>query len=223
MSGWIKIHRKLFTDHWLNDDPVKGWAWLKIIAHVNHEEKKVNIGNDLFVCARGQSLMSLDSWGKIFGKGWNKSKVKRFFSLLERDSMIIIKNEKKTTRLTVCNYESYQNERNASETQVKRKRNQLKNDKNDKEKTIDEIYHSYPTKDPFNNNRSTGKCSKDKDKIVKLLQTVGKEELLFRIENYLESCKSSKTYLKNFSVFLNNLPDPVEIKQINDLPKWKPQ
>ena len=223
MSGWIKLHRKLFIDHWLNDDPIKGWAWLKILAHVNHEDKKVNIGNELFLCKRSESLMSLESWCKIFGKEWNKSKVKRFFSLLERDSMIEIKNEKKTTRLTVCNYESYQSERNAGETQTKRKRNQLKNEKNYKEKTIDEIYLSYPTKDPFNQNRSTGKCSKDKDKISKLLQTISKEELLFRINNYLESCKYSKTYLKNFSVFLNNLPDPVEIKTNNGLPKWKVQ
>ena len=209
MGGWIKIHRKLFTDHWLNDDPVKGWAWLKIIACVNHEEKKVNIGNDLFVCGRGESLMSLESWGKIFGKGWNKSKVKRFFSLLERDSMIKIKNEKKTTRLTVCNYESYQNDRNASETQVKRKRNQLKNEKNDKEKTIDEIYQSYPSKDPVTN-RSTGKCSKDKNKIKNLLKTMEKEELLFRINNYLENCKLSKAYIKNFQTFLNNIPEPIK-------------
>ena len=37
--------------------------------------------------------------------------------------MIVTKNEQKTTRLTVCKYDSYQEVRNADETQVKRKRN----------------------------------------------------------------------------------------------------
>jgi hypothetical protein len=37
--------------------------------------------------------------------------------------MIVLKSEHKTTRLTVCNYDSYQDERNANETKKKRKRN----------------------------------------------------------------------------------------------------
>ena len=43
--------------------------------------------------------------------------------MLENDEMIVLKNETVTTRLTICNYESYQTERNADETQMKRKRN----------------------------------------------------------------------------------------------------
>ena len=83
----------------------------------------MNLGNKLINCKRGDSLNSLDTWAKLFGKGWNKSKVRRFFKLLESDNMIVTKNEQKTTRLTVCKYDSYQEVRNADETQVKRKRN----------------------------------------------------------------------------------------------------
>ena len=121
-KGWIKLHRSIIK-HWIFKDSDKFRAWILILCEVNHKEIKVNLGNKLINCKRGDSLNSLDTWAKLFGKGWNKSKVRRFFKLLESDNMIVTKNEQKTTRLTVCKYDSYQEVRNADETQVKRKRN----------------------------------------------------------------------------------------------------
>ena len=120
--SWIKLHRKIYA-HWIFKDAERLRAWIIILGHVNFKEEKVALGNDLLICKRGESLMSLDSWAKLFGKNWNKSKVRRFLNLLQNDSMIVLTNEKITTRLTVCNYDTYQDERNTSETQVKRKRN----------------------------------------------------------------------------------------------------
>jgi len=122
MSGWIKIHRTI-QNHWIFSDEEKLKAWIIILFSVNFEPKRVNIKNTIFECNRGESLLSLDSWAEKFGKNWNKSKVRRFFKLLENDSMIALKSEQKTTRITVCNYDTYQDERNTDETQVKRKRN----------------------------------------------------------------------------------------------------
>lgn len=143
MEGWIKIHRSI-CNHWIFKDAEKYRSWITILIEVNHTDNKVNLGGKLFECKRGDSLNSLDTWAKLFGKKWDKSKVRRFFKLLEKDSMIVLKNESKTTRLTVCNYESYQGERNEDETQVKHKRNASethstlnKNEKNEKnEKNI---------------------------------------------------------------------------------------
>jgi hypothetical protein len=42
---------------------------------------------------------------------------------LQDDSMIVLQSDNITTRLSVCNYETYQSERNADETQTQRKRN----------------------------------------------------------------------------------------------------
>lgn len=145
MEGWIKIYRRI-EKHWIFKDPDKFRSWILILLNVNHEENKVLIGEKLFVCGRGESLNSLETWAKIFGRNWNKSSVRRFFDLLKNDSMIVLKNEQKTTRLTVCNYDSYQEARNASETQVKRKRNASetsltpnKKDKNVKKDKNEEI------------------------------------------------------------------------------------
>jgi len=120
MSGWIKLHRGI-KKHWIFSDPEKLKAWITIILEVNFEPKKVNIGNHLIFCDRGESVYSLSTWSNLFG--WNRSKTRRFLKLLESDSMIVLKSTHETTHLTVCNYESYQSERNADETQTKRKRN----------------------------------------------------------------------------------------------------
>jgi hypothetical protein len=122
-TGWISLYRSIFK-HWIapvNREFTDFEAWIYILLEVNHSNQKVKIGKSLFTCKKGESLNSLDTWARLFK--WNKSKVRRFFKLLESDNMIKLKNVKKTTHLTVCNYEDYQNKRNDNETKVKRKRN----------------------------------------------------------------------------------------------------
>lgn len=123
MSGWIKIHRGI-TNHWLYTEKrvfSKFEAWNDILLTVNYTDAKTIIKGSIYEVKRGQSILSLDSWSKRWN--WDKSKVRRFLNTLQLDNMIVIKSDTVTTQLTVCNYESYQGERNADETQVKRKRN----------------------------------------------------------------------------------------------------
>jgi len=123
MKGWISIHRSIKT-HWLYPKGrpfTKYEAWITILLEVNHTDKKEAKGFNLIDCKRGESIKSLDTWAKLFH--WNKSKVRRFFIMLQKDSMIETKSVQKTTHLKVCNYDSYQNERNETETKLKRKRN----------------------------------------------------------------------------------------------------
>lgn len=123
MSGWIKLHRSI-TDHWLYTEKrqfSKFEAWNDILLTVNFTSGKSIIKGKVILINRGESILSLESWGKRWS--WNKSAVKRFFDLLKKDDMIELKNETVTTRLIVCNYDSYQSKENADETQVKRRRN----------------------------------------------------------------------------------------------------
>lgn len=76
---------------------------------------------------------------------------------------------------------------------------------NKEEKEIEEIYLMYPTTDKNRDNQSTGKTSKNKQRIKKILES--KYPLKKAIEFYLSECNRTKCYLKNFGTFLNNLPD----------------
>jgi hypothetical protein len=117
MSGWIKLHRQL-QDHWIWSKPEYLKWWLDILMSANIEPKRVLIKGQLLEVSRGEVIYSYETWANRWKI--NKSKVLRFLKMLEKDSMILLKSETVTTRLTICKYDTYQGERNDSETQVKR-------------------------------------------------------------------------------------------------------
>ncbi len=94
---------------------------MDILMQANIEPKKVLIKGQLIQVHRGEVIYSYETWANRWKI--NKSKVLRFLKMLEKDSMIMLKSETVTTRITICNYDTYQGERNDSETQVKRTRN----------------------------------------------------------------------------------------------------
>lgn len=121
--GWIKLHRSI-TNHWLYTEKrkfSKFEAWNDILLNVNFLPAKTIIKGKLININRGESIMSLETWGKRWS--WDKSAVKRFLELLKKDNMIELKSETVTTRLTVCNYDTYQSKENEVDTQMKRRRN----------------------------------------------------------------------------------------------------
>ena len=127
MSGWIKIHRSI-TEHWLYKEKrvySKLEAWYDLLINVNYIESKTMIKGKLYEVKRGQSIMSLESWGKRWN--WEKSKVRRFLNLLQNDTMIVLNSDNITTQITICNYDSYQAERNTNEPQTKFKRKSNEN------------------------------------------------------------------------------------------------
>lgn len=141
-EGWVKFYRKI-DQHWLypkNREFTEYEAWIDLLLQVNHKPKKVRIKNKVLICERGQSLRSITEWGRRWR--WSKPKVYRFFKMLQEDNMIKTVSETVTTRLTICNYESYQHRRNEDETQLKQTGNASeteaypnKNEKNEKNNT----------------------------------------------------------------------------------------
>ena len=143
MNGWIKIHRSI-TNHWLYTEKrvySRLEAWYDIIMTVNYVDNKTVIKGRLYDVKRGGSTLSFESWGRRWN--WDKSKVRRFFALLEKDKMIELKCDNTTTHLTVCNYDSYQGERNADETQTNRKRNSDKTNIRNKELKEENTYRQF--------------------------------------------------------------------------------
>jgi len=209
-SGWISIYRSI-RKHWIWKDPIKLKWWLDILIEVNHSGQKVNIGYDLFECERGQSVKSLLNWAKQWGV--SKDTVRNFFTLLKKDDMIKTENLKKTTRLTVCNYDTYQSflhdkqttsKRNPSDKQTRPDpNNNVNNEKEIKIKVdFDIFWNSFHT--------ITGKLKTDRDpafKHWKKLTDSERKKAHDRIRIYFDSlndkkfCKKARTYLadKNFN------------------------
>ena len=72
MAGWIKIYRDL-SDHWLAQHPEKlGW-WVLLLLEVEHEDRKMLVGNQLIEVKRGQVVASLSFLAEL----WQTSKKKR--------------------------------------------------------------------------------------------------------------------------------------------------
>ena len=78
---------------------------------------------------------------------------------------------------------------------------------------VDRMYALYPAKCP-KRGTSLGKSQKDKDRIKSLLKTYSKKDIEF-VFRWEIAQKYGKTYMLNFSTFLNNFPDPTQIDGYN--------
>lgn len=215
--GWISIHRKL-KEHWLWQNPVKLKWWLDILLSVNHTDVKVNIGYQLFDCKRGQSIKSLQGWGESWGV--TKDSARNFLRLLEKDGMITLENLSKTTRLTVCKYDSYQTVLHAEPTQAKRKpnaeptqplANNNENKDNKENKGIDnilfgldegeiEIWETYTAWYQEQKFQQVTKIQNQLEpkQLLKLLETYNAEDIketLLNLENYKQAKNYASVYL----------------------------
>ena len=71
---------------------------------------------------------------------------------------------------------------------------------------INEVYNAYPTNCVVRG-ASTGKSASNKRKIYSMLRSITKDDLILIIKKYIADCKKDNIYMKNFTTFLNNLPD----------------
>ena len=127
MSGYVKINRSVL-EHWIFKDAWKFRCWIDLISLANYSEQKVEIGGMLLTCKRGELLRSLETLAQRWG--CDKSKARRFLRLLQKDNMIVLKNETRTTRITICKYDDYQGDNSEIETATKTKRNANENQTN---------------------------------------------------------------------------------------------
>lgn len=112
MDGWIKLHRKLL-DHWIWKDSEYLKAWLYIIYRANYSDSNVLIDSTLINVSRGQFVTSLNNFSKDTGLSIQRTRT--FFKLLQLDQMVKVETCSKITKITVCNYDSYQdNQHNAN-------------------------------------------------------------------------------------------------------------
>lgn len=213
MEGWIKVHKQI-QDHWIWQDPVKLRWWLDVLLTVNFKDAKVNVGFDLYECKRGQSIHSLKWWSER----WRVSKdtARNFFKLLEKDGMILHENLSKSTRITVCNYDTYQSNLHVERTHSKRKANaeqtqsdpieEREEEREEKEEQEIEEAHTPSKFDLFNDwlkenypNVASMKTQMTEQNLKNLIDTYGKDVVtdhLMQMENKIDiAIKYKSVYL----------------------------
>lgn len=217
---YIRLHQRLLEWEWYGI-PEMTALWVHLLLVANWEDKEWRG----ITVHRGELVSSLSHLSR--DTGLSVSQVRTCLNRLQNSKQVSIETTNQMTKITICNYDSYQyiceSQSQANDTQdgnqplreiatteeykdIKKIDIKEISDKSDKEKSSERLYAAYPTRCPVSG-RATGKSSKDKKKLITLLAKHSEDELLSIIKRYLADCIETKTYIKNFSTFLNNLPD----------------
>ena len=141
-------------NHWIwsNERYLKTWIWF--LFRANHKPNKLLFSGELIELNRGEFITSL----KHISEAANLTvqETRHFLKLLEKDSMILKNSNTLATKITICNYESYQdlqqtnNKPTTNEQQTNNKQtttdNNVKNYKNEEEVYIQQIPLEFPEK-----------------------------------------------------------------------------
>ncbi|MCF8009018.1 MAG: hypothetical protein K9K32_04570 [Halanaerobiales bacterium] len=229
-NGWISLHRKI-QNHWIWDNEEKfdkRSAWVDILLMVNHEKRKVNLGNELLTVESGERITSERKLAKRWN--WSRTKVRNFLDLLKKDNMIEFnKIPQKRTRLKVLNYSDYQNIKNQIKTSKKPEEDHKRtskepqkdlnnNDNNDNKihihaDEIEEIYSCW--KDLLSDVNNARLTKKTKKLIATKLKKWDKEDIKQSIKNYNEIYRSDYYYSHNWTL-------QKFIKQSNGATRFQP-
>lgn len=219
MNGFIKLNRDI-QGTWLHKDAKLFKAWIDILFNVNWEPKEVFIGGTKYTCGVGESLNSLDTWASIFGNGWDKSKVRRFFKRLESATLIDTQNERKTTRLKLVNIDVLNKKRTQNERKTQHKTTptkELRNNINNKlfigaiipEKLSDKILELF-----------TEYLEMRVKKKKRFTTTRQIETRLKRLEKYVNEFGEDKT-IECIEATLDNNWTDIKMSYLDNLPEQK--
>lgn len=231
-KGWICIYRNLLDKPiWQTSTPEQKCILITLLLMANHSEREWEWKGEKFICKAGQFITSLDGIVKKTGAGISTRNVRTAIDRFEKYEFLTNESTNKNRLITICNWEEYQSKDFADDKQNDKQLTSNRqaadkqlttnnNDNNDNNETIEQIYGLYPSRCVVKNS-PTGKSRKNKDKIAKLINEVGYDKLSNTIKWYVEECRMHKTYMMNFSTFLNNLPEiPEESKvTLNQSPK----
>lgn len=100
-AGYILLPRTLLTTiiYENNGQMTETQAYLTMLTLANYKDSK----RGRRYCRRGESVISLLQWGKIFG--WSQWKTRRFFSKLEQSQIIRVDRTNHPHILTLLHYE----------------------------------------------------------------------------------------------------------------------
>ena len=226
--NYIKISRNITRWGWYDDSAMLA-IWIHLLIDANCKEKLWH-GE---VIPRGSLITTISKLASDTGLA--EKQVRDCLNRFVKTGEIKKDGASKWTRITIVNYDLYQGYDDSKDDghsgtervttlslfgPEEEPQPQIK----DISDAVERIYKSYPAKCPVSN-RNTGKSSKDKEKIGRLLRgnEYTEESLSFIINKYVADSVSSRSYIKNFATFLNNIPDYSEEVQGGEIEKPQQQ
>jgi hypothetical protein len=206
MEGWIKIHRKFLDWQWFQK-PEAVQLFIYMLLKANHKDGNWQ-GHEI---KKGQFITSAQTISN--DTKLSLQVVRTLLKKFELTNEIIVKSTNKFTMLTICKYECYQDESNATNKQLTNKQQttnkQLTTNKNDKkEKNEKEVIL-----DSWIEYRKSAK---------KTLTQQSIKSILVKMENYTnEQCKFviNKSIEQGWQgLFWDNIQT---IQEVNEPKKWK--
>ena len=115
-KGYIPLYRTI-QDHWLwkSDEPFDDRsAWVDLLLSVNHEDRKLRVGNTIVTIHAGQMWTSYQKLANRWN--WSRERVYRYTKLLKSDGMIRVDATPNGTLLTLVNYDDFAISKNTNKT-----------------------------------------------------------------------------------------------------------
>ncbi len=114
--SWVKLHRKIQSNPlWTSEPFTRGQAWVDLILLANYKKGFIRARGIRVDIERGQVGMSHVNLSKRWD--WSRGKVKRFLNELEIDQQIVQQNNNVSCLISIVNYNEYQTNDTADETQ----------------------------------------------------------------------------------------------------------
>jgi len=115
MSGTVKIARAIFDHGAFADEPfTEREAWIWLIMEAAWKPRKRRVGDYVVDVDRGQVAASVRFMAKAWS--WSAPKVQRYLKRLENLAMIAPKTDTGVTVITICKYDDFQYQPQASDT-----------------------------------------------------------------------------------------------------------
>jgi hypothetical protein len=123
MSGYVYLERDIFYHPIFASGQAfsEREAWIWLFTHANFADSRFRHKSTVHTVARGSHATSYRALAGHWK--WSPNRVIRVLELWKNEGMIDIETERGFVQVTICNYESYQNRRNADGTPEEQSRN----------------------------------------------------------------------------------------------------
>ena len=104
-KGYLLLPKVLFEEQMKKTKGATGYfdAFILVLTHVNYSTTECTVKHYTFECRRGESVISIAHWAKLFG--WKRSRTRYFFNKMYEEGIIERVINPYITRIRIPSYD----------------------------------------------------------------------------------------------------------------------